>query len=88
VTWGGNADQWLGAAQAQGYSTGSTPAVGAIVVWGPGYSYSSLYGHVAYVAIVYGPSSFAVDEDNFGRYPGTPDQRRVNTLVDVEGFIY
>lgn len=87
VTWGGNADTWLGHAQAQGYATGSAPRAGSIVVWGSGNGYS-VYGHVAYVVAVYGPADFEVDESNYFETPGLLDQRRVTTLNDVEGFIY
>jgi peptidoglycan hydrolase CwlO-like protein len=87
VTWWGNADEWLGNAQAQGYSTGSTPAPGAIVVWGPYNGYSE-YGHVAYVVAVVSPTDFYVDEANFDEVPGDIDSRQVTTLNDVEGFIY
>jgi hypothetical protein len=31
---------------------------------------------------------FTVDEANFYLVPGQVDQRQVNTLNDVEGFIY
>ncbi|WP_373808358.1 PcsB-like coiled-coil domain-containing protein [Streptococcus ferus] len=44
----GNAAQWASSAAAAGFSTGSTPVVGAVVVWGGG------YGHVAYVTGVQG----------------------------------
>jgi surface antigen len=87
VPWGGNADQWFGNARAMGYSTGSTPKPGAIVVWGPGNGYS-YYGHVAYVVAVVSPSDFYVNEANFDEIPGSIDSREVTTLNDVEGFIY
>jgi surface antigen len=87
VPWGGNADEWIGNAGAMGYSTGSTPKPGAIVVWGPGNGYS-YYGHVAYVAAVVSPSDFYVNEANFDEIPGNIDSREVTTLNDVEGFIY
>lgn len=45
----GNANQWLGNAQALGWSTGSSPRVGAIAWTGAGY-----YGHVALVVAVNG----------------------------------
>jgi surface antigen len=70
-----------------GYSTGSTPKPGAIVVWGPGNGYS-YYGHVAYVVSVVSPTNFYVDEANFDEIPGNIDSREVTTLNDVEGFIY
>ena len=87
VTWWGNADEWFGNARSQGYSTGSTPKVGSIVVWGPGNGYS-WFGHVAYVVAVDGPSDFWVDEANYSEIPGQLDSREVTTLGDVEGFIY
>jgi surface antigen len=87
VPWGGNADEWFGNAGAMGYSTGSTPKPGAIVVWGPGNGYS-YYGHVAYVVAVVSPSDFYVNEANFDEIPGNIDSREVTTLNDVEGFIY
>ncbi len=87
VTWWGNADEWLGNAQSQGYSTGSTPKPGAIVVWGSGNGYS-WYGHVAYVVAVVSPTDFYVDEANYNEIPGQLDSREVTTLSDVEGFIY
>jgi len=45
----GNANQWYYAAQASGFSVGSTPVPGAIAWSGAGY-----YGHVAYVESVSG----------------------------------
>jgi len=87
VTWWGNADEWLGAARSQGYTTGSTPKVGSIVVWGSGNGYS-WFGHVAFVVAVGGPSDFWVDEANYNEIPGQLDSREVTTLSDVEGFIY
>jgi hypothetical protein len=61
VTWMGNAIEWYGNAQAQGYAVGDTPAPGAILVrrsavWGG-------YGHVAYVESVEG-TTFTVSEMN------------------------
>lgn len=62
--------------------------MGAIVVWGPGHGYNRLYGHVAYVVAVSGPSDFEVNEANYFLIPGQVDARQVTTLNDVEGFIY
>jgi peptidoglycan hydrolase CwlO-like protein len=86
VTWWGNADAWLANAQSQGYSTGSTPQPGSIVVWGSGNGYS-YYGHVAYVVGVVSPTDFYVNEANYDGL-GVVDARQVTTLNDVEGFIY
>lgn len=55
----GNANQWIGSAQASGYSTGSVPVVGAI-----GVDYSGYYGHVVYVESVNG-DSVTVSEMNY-----------------------
>jgi surface antigen len=86
VTWSGDAWQWAHNAAVQGYSEGMLPKTGAIVVWGAGNGYS-VYGHVAYVASVKGPSDFVVNEANYSGL-GVVDQREVTTLRDVEAFIY
>lgn len=68
----GNANQWGASAVAAGHSTGSTPAVGAVIVW----PYDGGYGHVAYVTSVSG-SNITVMESNYagnmsiGNYRGT-----------------
>ncbi|GAB2023489.1 CHAP domain-containing protein [Pseudolactococcus yaeyamensis] len=54
----GNGGQWAASAAAAGFRTGSTPQVGAIVVWQGG------YGHVAVVYQVSG-SQIAVQESNY-----------------------
>jgi peptidoglycan hydrolase CwlO-like protein len=86
VTWSGNAWQWAANAAAQGLPEGPLPQVGAIVVWGPGNGYSDV-GHVAYVSAVQSPSSFTVSEGNYEGL-GIVDSRQINTLSDVETFIY
>jgi surface antigen len=88
VPWMANAKDWLEFSQWDGFSTGMTPEPGAIVVWGAGHGYNALYGHVAYVVAVQSSYQFTVDEANFYLVPGQVDQRQVNTLNDVEGFIY
>ncbi|HEL1619463.1 TPA: peptidoglycan hydrolase PcsB [Streptococcus suis] len=55
----GNANQWLYSASAAGFSTGSTPVVGAVAVWTSG-----AYGHVAVVTAVNG-SQIQVVESNY-----------------------
>ncbi len=87
VPWWGNANQWVAGALAYGYSVGMTPKVGSIVVWGGGDGYDSYYGHVAYVVAVQSPTSFTVHEANFYGL-GVVDQRQVDTLAGVLGFIY
>lgn len=70
----GNANQWGASARAAGYSVGTTPRVGAVVVWpydGGG------YGHVAVVTSVANNSSIQVMESNYagnmsiGNYRGS-----------------
>ncbi|MGH7921664.1 MAG: CHAP domain-containing protein [Candidatus Dormibacteraceae bacterium] len=85
VTWSGNADDWLGNAEAQGYATSGTPQAGSIVVWGSGGGYSE-FGHVAIVESVQSSTSFTVSEMNFYGV-GITDERYVTSLSDVEGFI-
>jgi CHAP domain len=86
VVWSGDAWQWAGNAAAAGFPEGPFPQVGAIVVWGPGNGYSDV-GHVAYVVAVQSPTSFTISEANYQGL-GIVDSRQVNTLSDVETFIY
>jgi surface antigen len=86
VYWSGNAWQWAATAAAAGRPEGMTPRAGSLVVFGPGHGYSG-FGHVAYVVSVQGSSSFTVDEANMLGL-GVVDQRHINSLWDVETFIY
>ena len=81
VHWG-NAGQWLSSAKSAGYSTGSEPAVGAIMV-----SRESWWGHVAYVESVNG-STITVSEMNYAGWGVT--SRRTLSAYDgvIKGFIY
>lgn len=72
--------RWLGNAQRAGIPTGSTPVVGAIVVFPRGYGGSSV-GHVAYVEGVNPDGTYVVSERNWNYnhnvtrrlvYPGSP----------------
>ena len=56
----GNANQWLSAARAVGYSTGSKPKIGAIGTTQEGWA-----GHVVYVEKVIG-TSVVISEMNYG----------------------
>jgi LysM repeat protein len=60
VTWRGDAGWWYANASAAGYSVGSTPKVGAIMV-----TWESWLGHVAYVESVNPDGSWVVSEMNF-----------------------
>jgi hypothetical protein len=82
IPWSGDAWAWYGAAIAMGYSVGSTPRPGAIMV-----SKESRVGHVAYVESVDG-STFTVSEMNFRGF-GVVDQRRIGLgSIALYGFIY
>lgn len=66
LTWLGNAEDWLANARDRGMATGTTPRVGATVVFQSGVQGSSSLGHVAHVVAVYGNSGwFKVEEMNF-----------------------
>jgi peptidoglycan hydrolase CwlO-like protein/surface antigen len=103
VSWFGNGDQWLYAAAQAGRSEGSTPAVGAIAVWGSGQGGSDYTGHVAYVEAV-GPGTgvgslagaaipggaFEVSEMNWYGSGGGWNRVDYRIVSDgaVAGFIY
>lgn len=80
----GNANQWLYSAAAAGFSTGSTPAVGAVAVWTAG-----AYGHVAVVTAVNG-SQIQVVESNYAGNMSVGNYRGwFNPAADgVTGYIY
>ena len=80
----GNAGQWLGSARAAGFSTGSTPRVGAVAVWT-----NSYYGHVAVVTAVNG-SQIQVAESNYAGNMSVANYRGwFNPAADgVAGYIY
>lgn len=65
LAWLGNAMDWTANAQARGMATGSTPRVGATVVFQPFDQGASSLGHVAHVIAVYPNGWFQVEEMNF-----------------------
>lgn len=78
----GNAKNWLNSARSRGMATGSTPAVGAVVV-----TSESWYGHVAYVESVNG-GSFTVAEMNYAGW-GVISHRTISTGSGfIKGFVY
>ncbi|HEM4974795.1 peptidoglycan hydrolase PcsB [Streptococcus suis] len=81
----GDAKQWLASARAEGFSTGSTPQVGAIAVWTGGY-----YGHVAVVTAVESSTSIQVVESNYmgRRYIGNHRGGYFNPTTTSEGAVY
>ena len=83
VTWVGDAYQWFGNAQAQGYPVGSSPQAGSIMV-----TWESGLGHVAYVESVNADGSWLVSEANFRGF-GVTSQRVIKPgQVPLIGFIY
>jgi len=83
VPWLGNAWEWFGQAQANGYATGQTPRVGAIMV-----TWESSFGHVAYVESVSADGSFTVSEMNFVRWDVIDNRTIKPGGVPLIGFIY
>lgn len=78
----GNAGDWLWSAQSAGYSTGSEPYPGAIMVTG-----ESWWGHVAIVESVNG-DSVTVSEMNYNGW-GVTSSRTISKYNPViKGFIY
>jgi surface antigen len=90
IPWRGNAAQWWWNARSFGFSEGSAPKPGAIMVMGV--SSTSPEGHVAYVESVNAGGSFVVSEMNWWGIPGggwgRVDYRTVTSMRGVLGFIY
>ncbi len=86
----GNAQYWAGGAASRGYQVGSTPRVGATVVFQPGVQGAGGAGHVAHVVKVYPDNWFLVSEMNFywnGGGWGRVDYRFAHAGSGVQ-FIY
>ncbi|MBK5237659.1 MAG: CHAP domain-containing protein [Actinomycetales bacterium] len=63
----GNAYQWLGVWQANGWKTSHTPIPGSVAYWGAGTGQSGVNGHVAYVkAVSVVNDDVLLEEYNFG----------------------
>lgn len=60
----GDAKYWYVEAAAHGFGTGTTPTVGAIMVWGPGDP--NTQNHVGYVEYVYSNTLVLIDDYNWG----------------------
>jgi surface antigen len=90
IPWRGNAAGWWWNARPFGFSEGSAPKAGAIMVMGV--SSTSPEGHVAYVESVTAGGSFVVSEMNWWGVPGggwgRVDYRTVTSMRGVLGFIY
>jgi surface antigen len=83
IPWLGDASQWFGGAQANGWPTGQTPRPGAIMV-----TYESSWGHVAYVESVNGDGSWTVSEMNFRGWNIVSNRTIRPGGVPLIGFIY
>jgi surface antigen len=83
----GDAKNWLARATTEGFATGGTPRVGAVMVCQPGScGGAGEAGHVGYVEQVFDATSFRVSETNWGT-PCYVDYRIVRTGPGV-AFIY
>jgi len=86
----GNAGQWKWTAAQRGYRVGTTPVVGATVVFQPGVEGAGGAGHVAHVVAVFPDGWFEIAEMNFywrGGGWGRIDWRYVYVTGGVD-FIY
>jgi surface antigen len=90
VPWHGNAWAWWWHARRYGFREGRKPRAGAIMVMGR--SWSTPYGHVAYVLRVNHDGSFLISEMNWWGVRGGGwnriDHRRIKSMRGVLGFIY
>lgn len=83
VPWNGHAKSWLTNARAYGFSTGSTPTAGSIVVT----TENRWYGHVAYVEAVH-ENTITVSEMNYVGW----GRKSVRTIpinsYKIRGYVY
>lgn len=70
----GHAKNWIQSARQAGFTIGSTPRVGAVVVW-PDDPYSGGYGHVAVVTAVESSVRIRVSESNYAGNQTIKDYR-------------
>ena len=68
----GDAKNWENSAKAEGYSTGTTPVAGSIIVWLDG-----AYGHVAMVKDVDENGNIQIYESNYGGSADFADPRGI-----------
>lgn len=78
----GSARYWPEIASTLGYSVGSTPAVGALMIWTNG-----TYGHVAVVEAVYGDGTVLVSHYNYNP-PWQGEYSKDIITVSNQRFIY
>jgi surface antigen len=82
IPWLGNANEWWGNARSSGFTEGSTPRAGAILVE----NFAPL-GHVAYVESA-GAGSFTVSEMNYSGWDRVDSRVIANGAREIVGFIY
>ena len=78
-TFWGNAASWTYSAAAEGFSTGTTPTVGAIAVWSG--------GHVACVTAVESESNSQVMESNYAGIQGIGNYRGWFNPIGAQGSV-
>lgn len=66
----GNANDWAATAASLGYEVGTTPKVGAVIVWSDGY-----YGHVGVVTDVSETGQIQIVESNYNGYMSVANYR-------------
>lgn len=77
--WWGNAKDWGASATNAGFTTGTTPQVGAVIVFPNTMYQGEVYGHVGYVTAVHGDGTIEILESNYngnmtvGNYRGAFD---------------
>jgi len=82
ITWNGNAGEWLINSSYQGYTTGSTPQVGAIMV-----TNESPYGHVALVEKIRG-REIIISEMNYKGVGIVSNRILIIGSSVIKGYIY
>ncbi|MBQ9328952.1 MAG: CHAP domain-containing protein [Solobacterium sp.] len=88
-----NAEDWLAMAKANGYPTGTTPRLGAVIVWKRGnlWNGNDGCGHVAVVEQINSDGSILVSQSNYGgaRFNMSTIKKPYNiTGQTFIGFIY
>lgn len=76
----GNAIDWKGRAQSEGYRVDQTPSLGSIAYWSAGQ-----YGHVSWVSGIQG-TNVELEEYNYGNRGNY--NRRIVPISQVEAFIH
>ena len=83
IPWFGNAGTWLTGARAYGFTTGSTPQVGEIIV-----TSESHYGHVGIVESVNGDGTITILEMNYSGFARISSRTILTSYRAIKGYIY